>query len=122
MIVSVGITADSYIVFFERTKEEIRNGRTMVDAVNEAYRRAFRTILTADFVSFVGAVLLWALAIGPVKGFAQALGIATVLDVIVFAFFTRNAAGIMARGRLGRGGRFSMWAAAGGSPRGAGPA
>ena len=118
VIVSVGITADSYIVFFERTKEEIRNGRTMVDAVNEAYRRAFRTILTADFVSFVGAVLLWALAIGPVKGFAQALGIATVLDVIVFAFFTRNAAGTMARTRLGQGGRFSMWAAAGGSSAG----
>lgn len=122
VIVSVGITADSYIVFFERTKEEVRNGRTMVDAVNEAYRRAFRTILTADFVSFVGAVLLWALAIGPVKGFAQALGIATVLDVIVFAFFTRNAAGIMARTRLGQGNRFSMWAAAGRSSEAGGPA
>lgn len=122
VIVSVGITADSYIVFFERTKEEIRNGRTMVDAVNEAYRRAFRTILTADFVSFVGAVLLWALAIGPVKGFAQALGIATVLDVIVFVFFTRNTAGIMARTRLGQGNRFSMRAAAGRTPAPGGPA
>ena len=122
VIVSVGITADSYIVFFERTKEEIRNGRTVVDATNEAYRRAFRTILTADFVSFVGAVLLWALAIGPVKGFAQALGIATVLDVIVFAFFTRNAAGIMARTRLGKGSRISMWAAAGRPSAGGGPA
>ena len=116
VIVSVGITADSYIVFFERVKEEVRNGRTMVDATNEAYRRAFRTILTADFVSFVGALLLWALAIGPVKGFAQALGIATVLDVIVFSLFTRNASGIMARSRLGSGGRFSMRAAAGRSP------
>ncbi len=117
VIVSVGITADSYIVFFERTKEEVRNGRTVPDAVREAYRRAFRTILTADFVSLVGAVLLWTLAIGPVKGFAQALGIATVLDVIVFFFFTRNAAAIMARGRLGTGGRFSM-GAAGGRPEG----
>ena len=108
VIVSVGITADSYIVLFERTKEEIRNGRTVVDATREAYRRAFRTILTADFVSFMGAVLLWALAIGPVKGFAQALGIATVLDVIVFTVFTRNATGIMARGRLGDGGFFSI--------------
>lgn len=113
VIVSVGITADSYIVFFERTKEEIRKGRTIPDAGREAYRRAFRTILTADFVSFVGAVLLWWLAIGPVKGFAQALGIATVLDVIVFFFFTRNAAAMMARGRLGQEGRFSMRAAAG---------
>ena len=113
VIVSVGITADSYIVFFERTKEEIRNGRTVADAGREAYRRAFRTILTADFVSFVGALLLWSLAIGPVKGFAQALGIATVLDVIVFFFFTRNAAAIMARSRLGRQGSFSMRAATG---------
>lgn len=118
VIVSVGITVDSYIVFFERTKEEIRNGRTIPDAVREAYRRAFRTILTADFVSLVGAVLLWTLAIGPVKGFAQALGIATVLDVIVFFFFTRNAAAIMARGRLGRRGRFSMGAAGGRSAAG----
>ena len=108
VIVSIGITTDSYIVLFERTKEEIRNGRTVVDANREAYRRAFRTILTADFVSFVGAVLLWALAIGPVKGFAQALGIATVLDVIVFVVFTRNASGIMARSRLGEGGFFSI--------------
>lgn len=108
VIVSIGITTDSYIVLFERTKEEIRNGRTVVDATREAYRRAFRTILTADFVSFVGAVLLWALAIGPVKGFAQALGIATVLDVIVFMVFTRNASGIMARSRLGDGGFFSI--------------
>lgn len=108
VIVSIGITTDSYIVLFERTKEEIRNGRTVVDANREAYRRAFRTILTADFVSFVGAVLLWALAIGPVKGFAQALGIATVLDVIVFLVFTRNASGIMARSRLGDGGFFSI--------------
>ena len=108
VIVSIGITTDSYIVLFERTKEEIRNGRTVVDANREAYRRAFRTILTADFVSFVGAVLLWALAIGPVKGFAQALGIATVLDVIVFFVFTRNASAIMSRSRLGDGGFFSI--------------
>ena len=114
VIVSVGITADSYIVFFERTKEEVRSGRTVTDAVREAYRRAFRTILTADFVSFVGALLLWLLAVGPVKGFAQALGIATVLDVIVFVLFTQNAAAIMSRGRwLGSGRRFSIAAAAG---------
>ncbi len=106
IIVAVGITSDSYIVFFERVKEEVRSGRTVADAANEAYRRAFRTILTADFVSFVGAVLLWALAIGPVKGFAQALGIATLLDVVVFYFFTRNASAIMARSRLGEKGRW----------------
>ena len=107
VIVAIGITADSYIVYFERVREEIRKGRTVVDAVNEAYRRAFRTILTADFVSFAGALLLWALAVGPVRGFAQALGIATVLDVVVFYFFTRNAGGILVRSRLGK------WTAAG---------
>ncbi len=113
IIVSIGITTDSYIVLFERTKEEIRNGRTVVDAVREAQRRSLRTILTADFVSFVGALLLWALAIGPVKGFAQALGIATLLDVVVFMVFTRNASGIMARGFLGEGGFFSIRGASG---------
>ena len=107
VIVAIGITADSYIVYFERVREEIRKGRTVVDAANEAYRRAFRTILTADFVSFAGALLLWALAVGPVRGFAQALGIATVLDVIVFYFFTRNAGAILVRSRLGK------WTAAG---------
>lgn len=115
VIVSIGITADSYIVFFERTKEEVRKGRTVVDATDEAFRRAYRTILTADFVSFMGALLLWALAVGPVKGFAQALGIATVLDVIVTYYFTQNAVGILARGRFGESGRFSIRAAAMGS-------
>ena len=117
VIVSIGITADSYIVFFERTKEEIRKGRTVVDATDEAFRRAFRTILTADFVSFMGALLLWALAVGPVKGFAQALGIATVLDVFVAYYFTRNAVGVLARSKLGESGRFSIRAAAQGRDR-----
>ena len=104
-------------MFFERTKEEVRKGRTVVDATDEAFRRAFRTILTADFVSFMGALLLWALAVGPVKGFAQALGIATVLDVIIAYYFTRNAVGILARSKLGESGRFSIRAAAmGASP------
>lgn len=113
VIVSIGITADSYIVFFERTKEEIRKGRTVADATDEAFTRAFRTILTADFVSFMGALLLWVLAVGPVKGFAQALGIATVLDVIIAYYFTRNAVGILSRTRLGTSGRFSVAAASG---------
>ena len=115
VIVSIGITADSYIVFFERTKEEVRKGRTVVDATEEAFRRAFRTILTADFVSFMGALLLWALAVGPVKGFAQALGIATVLDVFVAYYFTRNAVAVVARSKLGETGRFSIRAASFGS-------
>ncbi len=114
VIVAIGITADSYIVFFERTKEEVHKGRTVEDATDEAFRRAFRTILTADFVSFMGALLLWVLAVGPVKGFAQALFIATILDVIVAYFFTRNAVGLLARSRLAERGWFSIRAASDG--------
>lgn len=122
IIVSIGITTDSYIVFFERTKEEVRKGRTVVDATDEAFRRAFRTILTADFVSFMGAVLLWLLAIGPVKGFAQTLGIATLLDVFIAYFFTRNAVGLLARSRLGESGWISIRAASEGGRRAEGQA
>lgn len=108
IIVSVGITSDSYIVYFERIKEEIRHGRTVEDAVGEGFSRAFQTILTADTVSFTGAILLWFLAIGPVKGFALALGLATLIDVFVAYFFTRNAVAMLAGSRLGDGGRFSI--------------
>jgi protein-export membrane protein SecD len=113
IIVSVGITSDSYIVYFERVKEEIRHGRTVEDAVNDGFSRAFRTILTADFVSFTGAILLWFLAIGPVKGFALALGLATVVDVIVAYFFTRPAVAMLSESRFGDGGRFSIRGASG---------
>ncbi len=108
IIVSVGITSDSYIVYFERIKEEIRHGRTVEDAVEEGFSRAFRTILTADTVSFTGAILLWFIAIGPVKGFALALGLATLIDVFVAYFFTRNAVALLASTRLGEGGAFSI--------------
>ena len=113
VIVAIGITADSYIVYFERLKEEVRKGRTIPDAADEAFRAAFRTILTADFVSLMGAVLLWALSVGAVKGFALALGIATILDVIVAYYFTKNFVGLLARGRLAEEGPFSIRAATG---------
>jgi preprotein translocase subunit SecD len=114
IVVSVGITADSYIVFYERIKEELRRGRTMRAAVDEGFSRAFHTILTADTVSILAAVLLWLLAVGPVKGFALTLGIATFLDILVAYFFTRNAVSAIAHGGLGEGGLFSIRAAAGG--------
>ncbi len=113
IIVSIGITSDSYIVFFERIKEEHRRGRPLRTAVDQGFSRALHTILTADTVTFVGSVLLWILAIGPVKGFAITLGIATVIDVIVAYFFTRPAAALMVRSRLGEGGWFSIRAATG---------
>ncbi len=113
IVVSIGITSDSYIVYFERIKEEVRNGRSVRAAVDNAFPRAFRTILTADAVSLFGAVLLFLLAVGAVKGFAVALGLATIIDVIVAAFFTRYATAFLVRTRLGDGGRFSIRGATG---------
>lgn len=112
IIVSIGITADSYIVYFERIKEELRAGLTVAEAAQVGFRKAFKTILTADTVSILGAFLLWLLAVGPVKGFAVSLGIATVLDIIIARYFTKNAVGMLAAGKLGEGGRFSIRGAA----------
>lgn len=112
IIVSVGITADSYIVYFERVKDKIREGLSVDVASEEGFRAAFRTILTADTVSLLAAVLLWALAVGAVKGFAIALGLATVLDIVVARTYTRRAVAILAETPLGAGGRFSIEAAA----------
>lgn len=112
IIVAVGITADSYIVYFERVKDEMREGAPAAIAAVEAFKGAFRTILTADFVSLLAAALLYALAIGPVKGFALSLGIATILDIVVARGFTRRATVILARTGLGDGGWFSMRGAA----------
>ncbi|HEX2370288.1 MAG TPA: protein translocase subunit SecD [Acidimicrobiia bacterium] len=102
IVISIGITADSYIVLFERIKDEARSGRTPRSAVEEGFRRAFRTVITADTVSLIGAVLLYFLAIGPVRGFALALGIATLLDIVVAAVYTRNATALLAGTDLGR--------------------
>lgn len=108
IIVAIGITADSYIVYFERIKEELRHGAAMEEAITHGFQRAFRTILTADFVSLMGATLLYVLAVDRVKGFALALGIATVLDIIVARFYTKNAVALMMNGKLAEGGRFSI--------------
>jgi preprotein translocase subunit SecD len=113
VVVAIGITSDSYIVYFERIKEDIHRGRSVRMAIEHAFRRSFRTIITADTVSFFGAVLLYLLAIGSVKGFALALGIATVTDVVVFYFFTRPAVALVARSRFGEGGSLSIKGAAG---------
>lgn len=113
IIVSIGITADSYIVFFERIKEEHRRGRALRPAVDYGFKRAFHTIVTADTVTLVGSALLWLLAIGPVKGFALTLGIATVVDIFVAYYFTRPAAQLLVRSRLGEGGMLSVRGAMG---------
>lgn len=112
IIVSIGITADSYIVYYERIKEKIREGLPADEAAQEGFTAAYRTILTADTVSLLAAVLLWFLAVGAVKGFAVALGIATILDLFVARSFTRRAVQLIAPGRLGSGGWFSIEGAA----------
>lgn len=112
IIVSIGITADSYIVYYERVKEKIREGLAVEEAAEEGFSLAFRTILTADTVSLLAAILLWFLAIGAVKGFAVALGLATILDILVARSYTRRAVQAIAPGRLGSGGWFTIEGAA----------
>jgi preprotein translocase subunit SecD len=100
IVVSVGVTVDSYVVYFERLKDELRAGRTLRSSTQRAFTRAFRTILAADISSFIGASLLFWLTVGPVRGFALFLGISTILDVIVAWFFTRPLVGLLASSRL----------------------
>lgn len=89
IIVAIGITADSFIIYFERIRDEIREGRTLRQATDAGWVRARRTILAADFVSLLGAIVLYVLSVGSVRGFAFALGLTTLVDVVVAFLFTR---------------------------------
>ncbi len=89
VIVSIGITVDSYIVYFERLKDEARSGRTIRSSVDRGFQSAWRTVVAADAVSLLGAVVLYYLSVGAVQGFALFLGLSTVLDLFVTFFFTR---------------------------------
>jgi preprotein translocase subunit SecD len=89
IIVSIGITVDSYIVYFERLKDEARSGRTIRSSVDKGFTSAFRTVLAADAVSLLGAAILYFISVGPVKGFALFLGISTILDIVLTFTFTR---------------------------------
>jgi preprotein translocase subunit SecD len=106
-IVSIGITADSFVVYFERLKDEIREGRSLRSAVPRAWVRARRTILSADAVSFLAAAILYLLAIGDVKGFAFTLGMSTVLDLVVVFLFTHPLMAVLARFKWFGSSRFS---------------
>jgi preprotein translocase subunit SecD len=97
LIVAVGITADSFIVYFERIRDEMRAGRSMRVAVETGWVRARNTCLAADAVSLLAAVVLYIFAIGVVRGFAFALGISTLIDVIVFFWFTKPMVSVLAR-------------------------
>lgn len=96
IIVSIGITTDSYIVAFERLKDEARSQKSITGVVERGMARAFRTILIADFVTASAAGILFMLAVGPVRGFALTLGLATLIDVVVAFFFTRSAVHLLA--------------------------
>src|SRR6478609_328893 len=89
IVVSVGPTVDSYVVYFERMRDEVRAGRSARRATDRGFSSAIRTIITADVASFLGAFLLWWLTVGPVRGFAFFLGMSVVLDLFVAYFFTR---------------------------------
>ena len=107
-IVSIGITADSFVVFFERIRDEMRDGRSMRVAVEQGWRRARRTILAADAVSFIAAVTLYLLAVGNVQGFAFTLGLTTIIDVVVVFLFTKPLLTRLARTKFfGEGNRWS---------------
>lgn len=97
IIVSIGIAADSSIIYRERYRDEIRAGRTVRTAAEYAFSRAFRTNLTGNTVSFLAAAVLYVLAVGPVRGFAFTLGLSTLVDTLVFATYTRAAFGLIAR-------------------------
>ncbi|MCC0099187.1 protein translocase subunit SecD [Streptomyces flavotricini] len=96
-IVAIGITADSFIVYFERIRDEIREGRTLRPAVERAWPRARRTILVSDFVSFLAAAVLFIVTVGKVQGFAFTLGLTTLLDVVVVFLFTKPIMTLLAR-------------------------
>jgi preprotein translocase subunit SecD len=108
LIVAIGITADSFIVFFERLRDEMREGRTLRVAVESGWARARRTILAADFVSFLAALILYILSAGGVRGFAFTLGLTTLLDIVVVFLFTKPLVTMLARTKFyGQGHRLS---------------
>jgi preprotein translocase subunit SecD len=108
LIVAIGITADSFVVFFERLRDEVREGRTLRVAVENGWVRARRTILAADFVSFLAAVILYILSAGSVRGFAFTLGLTTLIDIVVVFMFTKPMLTVLARTEFfGQGHRFS---------------
>ena len=89
LVVAIGITADSFIVYFERLRDEVRDGKTLRPAVEAGWKRARRTILVSDTVSFLAAVLLYHFAVSDVQGFAYTLGLTTLIDVVVVFLFTK---------------------------------
>jgi len=97
LIVSVGVTVDSYVVYFERLKDEVRMGKTIRSSLDSGFRKAFRTIIAADLVSLLGAAVLYLLAEGSVRGFALFLGLSTLIDLLIAYFVMHPLVSLMAR-------------------------
>lgn len=100
LIVAIGITADSFIVYFERVRDELRDGRGLVSSVEAGWKRAIRTIIASDTVNFLAAAVLFALAVGNVRGFAFTLGLTTIVDLVVVILFTHPMLQVMAQTRF----------------------
>jgi preprotein translocase subunit SecD len=108
LIVAIGITADSFIVYFERIRDELRDGRALESAVEAGWKRAIRTIIASDTVNFLAAAILFILAVGNVKGFALTLGLTTLVDLVVVALFTHPILQLISRRKyFSEGHRFS---------------
>jgi preprotein translocase subunit SecD len=106
IVVSVGVTVDSYVVYFERLKDELHAGRTMRSAIDSAFKHSFRTVIIADTAAFMSAAVLYLLTVGPVRGFAFFLGLSTILDVVVAYFFKRPLVVLLGRWGLLQKSRF----------------
>jgi preprotein translocase subunit SecD len=101
IVVSIGISLDSSVVFFESIKEDVRNGAALRSSVDKSFSTAYSTIVKADMSSLIGALVLYWLSVGPVRGFALYLGIATILDLVSAYFYLRPAVVLMARSKQG---------------------
>jgi len=97
IIVSVGVTVDSYVVYFERLKDEVRTGKTVRSSLEPGFRLSFRTIVSADLVSLIGASVLYAFATSSVKGFAFFLGLSTAMDLLLAYTFMHPMVMVLAR-------------------------
>lgn len=104
LIVAIGITADSFIVYFERIRDEVREGRSLSAAVEHGWTRARRTILASDAVNFIAAIVLYLLAVGGVRGFAFTLGLTTIIDLVVVMLFTHPLMRLLIKTRFFGGG------------------
>jgi preprotein translocase subunit SecD len=100
IVVSIGVTVDTYVVFYERIKDELRNGRTIKNASPRSFKMTWRTIYSANVVGLIGAFILFWLSVGSVRGFALYLGLTTICDLLVCYFFTRPAVLLLSRSKL----------------------